>query len=197
MFTGIIQDLGTIVDVDKNGDWTLKIKPDKLSVFSLQIGSSMACSGICLTVTAKSFNSFLVQVSAETLSKTTVMKWEPGRRLNLEPAMKLGDDFGGHIVTGHVDGVAFLTSKEKVGDSLRLQFEAPSELARFLAPKGSVALDGVSLTTNEIDHAFFNVNIIPHTQSLTTLGKLSVGDSVNLEVDMLARYIERLMHPPA
>jgi riboflavin synthase len=192
MFTGIIQDIGTVVDVAKNGDWVLKVKTDKLSLFNTPIGASIACSGVCLTVTSKSFNTFHVQASAETLSKTTLLNWVPGTLVNLEPALRLGDELGGHIVTGHVDGVAFVTGKERVGESLRLQFDAPHELTRFLAPKGSVTIDGVSLTVNEIDHALFNVNIIPHTQSSTTLGKLAIGDGVNFEVDMFARYIERL-----
>jgi riboflavin synthase len=195
MFTGIIQDIGTVVDVVKNGDWEIKIKTDKLSLFNVSIGASVACSGICLTVISKSYNTFKVQASSETLSKTTIMKWEPGRLVNLEPAMRLGDEFGGHIVTGHIDGIAFVTSKERIGDSVKLQFDAPHEFSRFLAPKGSVTIDGVSLTINELDHALFNVNIIPHTQNETTLGKISVGTAVNLEVDMFARYIERLMRP--
>jgi riboflavin synthase len=197
MFTGVIQDVGTIVDIVKNGDWVLKIKTDKLSLLSLSVGASIACSGVCLTVISKTYNTFQVQVSAETLSKTTIMKWDVGRRINLEPSLRLGDEMGGHIVTGHIDGVAFVTGKAKVCDSLRLQFDAPHEMVRFLAPKGSVTIDGVSLTVNEIDHAFFNVNVIPHTQDVTTLGKLSLGDAVNFEADMLARYVERLSQPQA
>jgi riboflavin synthase len=195
MFTGIVQDIGTVVDVVKNGDWAIKIKTDKLSLFNMSVGASMACSGVCLTIVSKVFNTFEVQASAETLSKTTIMKWASGTLVNLEPALRLGDELGGHIVTGHIDGVAFVASKEKVGDSLRLQIEAPHELTRFLAPKGSVTIDGVSLTINEIDHALFTVNIISHTQNVTTLGKLSIGDAVNFEADMLARYIERLSRP--
>ena len=195
MFTGIVKDIGTVVDVVKNGDWVLKIKADKLSLFDMSIGASMACCGICLTIISKSYNTFQVQASAETLSKTTILKWVPGTLVNLEPALRLGDEFGGHMVTGHIDGVAFVVSKERIGDSLRLQFEAPDELVRFLASKGSVTLEGVSLTINEVDRALFTVNIIPHTQNVTTLGKLSIGDGVNFEADMLARYVERLMHP--
>jgi riboflavin synthase len=195
MFTGIVQDIGTVVDVVKNGDWLLKIKTDKLSLLNLSVGGSMACSGICLTIISKTYNTFQVQASAETLSKTTLMKWVPGTPVNLEPALRIGDELGGHMVTGHIDGVAFVAAKERIGDSLRLQLEAPHELARFLAPKGSVAIDGVSLTVNEIDHSFFKVNIIPHTQNVTTLGKFSIGDGVNFEADLLARYAERLLHP--
>ncbi len=195
MFTGLIRDIGTIVDVAKSGDWTLKIKTGKLQLSGTSIGASIACAGICLTVVSKTYNTFDVQVSGETLKKTTVMKWVPGTLVNLEPALRLGDELGGHMVTGHIDGVAFLAAKERVDDSLRLQFDAPRELARFLAPKGSVALDGVSLTVNEVDHTLFTANIIPHTQNETTLGKLEVGDGVNFEVDLFARYIERLSHP--
>lgn len=193
MFTGIVQDIGTILEVVKGGDWTLKIKPERLSVFNMEVGASMSCAGICLTITAKTYNAFQVQASSETLSKTTVMKWDAGTQINLEPALRLGDEFGGHIVSGHIDGVAFVAAKERIGDSLKLQFDAPPELTRFLPPKGSVTVDGVSLTINEVDHSLFTANIIPHTQLATTLGKLSIGDGVNMEVDMLARYLERLM----
>lgn len=194
MFTGIVQDVGTVVEVDKSGDWTLKIKTNKLSLLNTTVGSSMSCAGVCLTIIAKTYNTFQVQASAETLSKTTIMKWVPGTLVNLEPAMRVGDELGGHIVTGHVDGVAFVASKEKCGDSIRYQFDAPHELSRFIAPKGSIAIDGASLTINAVDHALFNVNIIPHTQNVTTLSKLAVGDAVNFEVDLLARYAERLLH---
>ncbi|MDD4615869.1 MAG: riboflavin synthase [Alphaproteobacteria bacterium] len=194
MFTGIVQDTGTVVEVTKNGDWTLKIKASKLSLLNMPVGASIACSGVCLTIIAKTYNTFTVQCSAETLSKTTIMNWQPDTVINLEPPLRLGDDLGGHMVTGHVDGVAFVAAKKKIGDSISFQFDAPHELSRFLAPKGSVAIDGVSLTVNGVDHALFKVNIIPHTQSVTTLGKLSVGDAVNLEADILARYAERLLH---
>jgi riboflavin synthase len=197
MFTGIIQDIGTVVDVVKNGDWTLKIKTDKLSLYNTPSGASIACSGICLTVVSKIYNTFEVQASVETLSKTTLMTWVPGTLVNIEPALRMGDELGGHYVTGHVDGTAFVTAKERVGESLRFQFDAPHELVRFLAPKGSVTIDGVALTINEVDRALFTVNIIPHTQNTTTLGKLSIGNAVNFEVDMLARYIERLTRPQA
>jgi riboflavin synthase len=194
MFTGIIQDIGTITDIAKNGDWLLSIKTDKLPLATTALGASIACSGICLTVISKTENSFQVQASAETLSKTTIMHWKSGTRINLEPALRMGDELGGHLVTGHIDGVAFVTSKRKEGDSLRLQFEVPHELSRFLAPKGSATLDGTSLTVNEVNGAVFGVNIIPHTQTETTLGALAIGDAVNFEVDMIARYIERQMH---
>ncbi|MDD3029306.1 MAG: riboflavin synthase [Alphaproteobacteria bacterium] len=195
MFTGLVQDIGIVTDVIKDGDWKIKIKTDKLSLFNMNIGSSIACAGVCMTIIAKTYNTFQVQASAETLSKTTVMKWASGTRINLEPALRVGEELGGHLVTGHIDGVAFITAKEKVGDSIRFHVDAPHELSRFIAPKGSVALDGVSLTVNEIDHALFTINIIPHTQTETTLGGMAIGDGVNIEVDMMARYIERLSHP--
>lgn len=195
MFTGIVQDVGTIVDIVKDGDWTIKIKTDKLSLLRTPVGASMACAGICLTLIAKTYNTFQVQASPETLSKTTVMKWKPGMRVNLEPALHVGDELGGHFVTGHVDGVAFVTAKTRDSNCVRMTFGAPAELARFLAPKGSATIDGVSLTVNEIDHAFFNVTLIPHTLEATTLGALSVDDAVNFEADMIARYAERLLHP--
>ncbi|MCL2474232.1 MAG: riboflavin synthase [Alphaproteobacteria bacterium] len=195
MFTGIVRDVGTVVDITQNADRVFKIKTEKLSLFNTNIGASMCCSGVCLTVVSKFFNTFVVQASAETLSKTTLLNWGVGTKVNLEPALRLGDELGGHIVTGHVDGVAFVSAKEKSGDSIKLQFEAGAELSRFLAPKGSVTIDGVSLTINSVSHASFEVNIIPHTRLETTLDKLSVGDGVNLEIDVLARYLERLQRP--
>ncbi len=195
MFTGIVQDVGTVVDIVKDGDWLIKIKADKLSLFRTPIGASMACAGICLTIVSKSYSTFDVQVSPETLSKTTIMNWKPGTCVNLEPALRVGDELGGHFVTGHIDGVAFVTAKARENNCVRLQIGAPTELARFLAPKGSATIDGVSLTVNEIDHALFTVTLIPHTQEVTTLGELSVDDAVNFEADMIARYTERLLHP--
>jgi riboflavin synthase len=194
MFTGIVQDIGIVTDIAKKGDWLLTIKTNHMSLAHTTIGASVSCSGICLTVIAKTNDSFQVQASAETLAKTTMMHWQSGTCINLEPALRMGDELGGHLVTGHVDGVAFVTSKNKEGDSIRLQFEAPAEYTRFLAPKGSAVVDGVSLTINEIDHARFGVNIIPHTQTATTLGKIAIGDAVNFEVDMIARYVEQLLH---
>jgi len=194
MFTGIVQDIGIVTDIKKSGDWLLTIKTNHLSLTQTAIGASIACSGICLTVIGKTDTTFQIQASAETLAKTTLMHWQKDTRVNLEPALRMGDELGGHLVTGHVDGVAFVTAKNKEGDSLRLQFEAPHDYARFLAPKGSAVIDGVSLTINEIDQARFGVNIIPHTQVATTLGKVAIGDAVNFEVDMIARYIERLLH---
>ena len=193
MFTGIIQDVGKVVALVKQGDWVLTLKTRKLSLVQTAIGASIACSGACLTVIAKTADTFDVQVSAETLDRTTVKNWSVGTRVNLEPALRMGDELGGHLVTGHVDGVARVAAKHTEGDSLRLSFEAPPEFSRFLAPKGSVVIDGVSLTVNEVEGARFGVNIIPHTQTETTLGDLAVGDIVNFEVDMIARYLDRLI----
>ena len=193
MFTGIIQDIGTVTGLVKSGDWLLTIETKKLSLATTAIGASIACSGACLTVIAKTANSFQVQASAETLNKTTMSRWQTGTRINLEPALRMGDELGGHLVTGHVDAVIALVSKQKEGDSLRLQFEAPSEFARFIAAKGSAVIEGVSLTVNEVEGSRFGVNIIPHTQVETTLGALEVGDKANFEVDMIARYLDRLL----
>jgi riboflavin synthase len=194
MFTGIIQDIGSITEIVKSGDWLLTIKTDKLSLASTTIGASIACSGICLTVIAKTTDTFQVQASTETLNKTNMLHWQKGTRINLEPALRMGDELGGHLVTGHIDGIAFVTAKHKEGDSIRLQFEVPPLFSRFLAPKGSAVVEGVSLTVNEIADNRFGVNIIPHTQTATTLGTLAIGDEVNFEVDMIARYVERLLH---
>ncbi|MGB9152550.1 MAG: riboflavin synthase [Alphaproteobacteria bacterium] len=193
MFTGIIQDIGIITGIVKSGDWLLTIKTEKLSLASTAIGASIACSGACLTVIAKSDNTFQVQASAETLDKTTMRDWKSGTRINLEPALRMGDELGGHLVSGHVDGVAAVTARWQEGDSVRLQFEVSHELSRFLASKGSAVIDGVSLTVNECEGMLFDVNIIPHTQTATTLGALNVGDKVNFEVDLIARYTERLL----
>jgi len=158
----------------------------------IKIGASIACAGPCLTVTDKDEGWFAVDASAETLSKTTLGDWTEGTQINLERALKVGDEMGGHIVTGHVDGVAKVVSITPEGDSLRFVFEAPSEFARYVAPKGSLCLDGVSLTVNEVDGSRFGMNIIPHTQTATTFGNLKPGDRVNFEIDVLARYVDRL-----
>ena len=193
MFTGIIQDIGTLTSLDQKGDWTLTIHVNKLPLAHTSIGASIACAGACLTLIAKTEDSFTVQVSGETLDKTTLKNWRVGPRMNVEPALRMGDELGGHLVTGHVDGIARVVSRRKEGDSLRLAFEVPQILARFLAPKGSAVIDGVSLTINEVEAARFGVNIIPHTQNETTLGALTEGDEVNFEVDMIARYLDRLI----
>jgi riboflavin synthase len=193
MFTGIIQDIGTVSDIVKNGDWLITIQTNKLSLAHTPIGASISCSGACMTVIAKTENRFQFQASLESISKTTIKGWKAGTPINLEPALRMGDELGGHLVSGHVDGVIRVTSRMQDGDSLRLQFSMPLEFKRFLAPKGSVVLDGTSLTVNEVEDGFFGVNLIPHTQNATTLGALHMEDEVNLEIDMLARYLDRLI----
>lgn len=192
MFTGIIQSIGMIAAIDRKGDWTISVASD-LPLDAVALGASIACSGICLTVIAKDEKKFTAQLSAETLSKTTAAGWDVGTRLNLERALRLGDELGGHIVSGHVDAVARVIDRQPDGDSLRFLFEAPAAFAKFLAPKGSVTLDGVSLTVNAVDGARFGVNIIPHTQTATTLGDRRADDTVNFEIDVIARYVERMM----
>jgi riboflavin synthase len=194
MFTGVIADIGEVVAVDKTGDWTLTITATAKTLENLIPGASIACNGICLTVSEKEGSRFKVQVSAETLSKTTALHWKTGARLNLERALSVGDELGGHFLSGHIDGIARVTGKAKDGDSLRYRFEVPTAFARFLAPKGAIALDGVSLTVNEVNDASFDVNIIPFTQSATVLGALEAGDEANFEIDMMARYAERLLN---
>lgn len=196
MFTGIITDVGRVRELVAEGDTRITIETS-YDTRDLAIGASVACSGACLTVIAKGQEGgrgwFQVQASAETLACTTLGGWRPGTAVNLERALKLGDELGGHIVSGHVDGVASLVARRPEGQSLRLVFEVPAAYERAIAAKGSVALDGVSLTVNEVDGRRFGVNIIPHTQTETTLGGLKVGDRVNLEIDILARYVGRLV----
>jgi riboflavin synthase len=196
MFTGIITALGTVRAITPIGaghDMRLVIgvAPDFLA--GVAIGASIACSGCCLTAVALGEDSFAVEVSAETLSKTTLGRWREETRINLERSLRMGDELGGHIVSGHVDGLGELVSATPENGSMRLLFRAPDAIARFVAPKGSVAVDGVSLTVNEVQGATFGVNIIPHTATATTLGALEPGDPVNLEIDMLARYVARLV----
>ncbi len=191
MFTGIITDVGRVRAVERQGDTRFTIET-AFDTQTVPIGASIAHNGVCLTVVDKGPGWFAVQASAETLSKTTLGAWGEGTRVNLERAMRLGDELGGHIVSGHVDGVATVIEVRPEGDSRRMRFEVPAELAKYIATKGSVALDGVSLTVNEVEGARFGVNIIPHTQGATTFGGLAAGDRVNLEIDMLARYVARL-----
>ena len=195
MFTGIITDIGTVRSVEARGD-TRFVIGTAYDMASVATGASIACSGCCLTVTDKGKdaegNWFAVDASAETLGTTNAGDWRAGTRLNLERALRIGDELGGHIVSGHVDGTARVVSAMTEGDSLRLVFETGDDLARFIAPKGSVTLDGVSLTVNAVDGGRFGVNIIPHTQQETTLGALTAGAAVNLEIDVLARYVARL-----
>jgi len=194
MFTGIVQDIGEIAAIDKHGDWTVTVKAKRLPLTKLAVGASICCGGVCLTVIERSFDRFKVQLSRETLSKTTAMNWSVGSQLNLEPSLRMGDELGGHLLSGHVDGVAYVIEKHQDADSVRYRFEAPPEFVRHLAPKGTVGLDGVSLTVNEVIGREFGVNIIPHTQKVTTFGALEVGKPVNFEVDLIMRYVERLVN---
>lgn len=197
MFTGIVTDIGTIERVDARGD-TRVVVGTAYDTSDVDLGASIACSGVCLTVVDKGAGWFAVDVSHETIARTAGDQWTAGRRLNLERAMKLGDELGGHIVTGHVDGVAEVVSIDEDGDSRRIGFRVGAALAPFLATKGSVTIDGVSLTVNEVrdaaDGTQFGVNLIPHTQAVTTLGTLRLGQAVNIEIDVLARYLQRMEH---
>ncbi len=192
MFTGLIQDIGRVRSIDKDGDWRIVIETG-LDLNATEIGASIACSGCCLTVVEKDDHSFAVDVSAESLFKTGIGKWQDGTPVNLEPSLKLGDELGGHIVSGHVDGLAELVSIQEDGDSFRLKIRVPEELSGFIAPKGSVALDGISLTVNEVEGNVFGVNIIPHTWVHTSLSSKKEGDYLNIEIDMLARYVARML----
>lgn len=192
MFTGLIQDIGQVTRVEARGDTRFTIAT-QLDLSREAIGASIACAGCCLTVIEKTADSFTVEVSAETLSKTHLGLWQQGTKLNLEPSLRLGDEIGGHIVSGHVDGLAELMSVQASGGSHVLLFRVPEPLKKYLAQKGSVTLDGVSLTVNTVEDARFSVNIIPHTWAHTTLGLLNAGDRVHIEIDMLARYVARMM----
>jgi riboflavin synthase len=194
MFTGIVTDVGEVLKIDRAGDLHARIATS-YDPATIDIGASIACDGVCLTVVALGADPrpwFDVTISGETVSKTNVGGWTPGARVNLERALRLGDELGGHIVSGHVDGVAEVLSVRDEGESTRIRFRAPRELARFIAPKGSVALDGTSLTVNEVEGNEFGVNLIPHTKEVTTWGRIRAGDTVNLEIDTLARYVARL-----
>ena len=196
MFTGIITDIGTIDHVEQRGDLHARIRCG-YDMTSVAIGASIACSGACLTVTSKGDDWFTVDISAETVSKTSAGQWAQGTRLNLERALKIGDELGGHIVTGHVDGMGTVAAREAEGDSIRFTISAPQALAPYIAAKGSITVEGVSLTVNShADQAdgsvHFGLNIIPHTWQMTTLGDLQPGDRVNLEIDVLARYLMRM-----
>jgi riboflavin synthase len=196
MFTGIITDIGEVIAIEKRGDTRLAIAtsydPDTIA-----LGASIACSGCCLTAVeigrlqdGRGF--FAVDASAETLARTTLGSWRIGTRINLERPLKMGDELGGHVVSGHVDDVGEIVSIVPEGDSFRFRFRVSPEISRFIAPKGSVSIDGTSLTVNEVEGNDFGVNIIPHTQAVTTWGQAKPGDRVNVEIDMLARYVARL-----
>jgi riboflavin synthase len=191
MFTGIVTDMGEVIALEKRGDLLARIATH-YDTSGIDIGASIACDGACLTVVALSDGWFEVDISAETLDKTNLGTWANGTRINLERALRVGDELGGHIVSGHVDGLADVVSVKDEGDSTRVQLRAPDGLARFIAPKGSVALNGTSLTVNEVEGAVFGINFIPHTKDVTTWGTVAIGDQVNLEVDTMARYVARL-----
>ena len=191
MFTGIVTDIGRVRSVQRtNRDWRYEVET-RWDVSTLDMGASVSHAGCCLTITEKGEGWFAVEVSAETLSKTKLGDWDTGSAINLERAAKVGDEMGGHIVSGHVDGLGIVESITPENGSHRIQFSVPEPIHRFIAPKGSITVDGVSLTVNEVEGTVFGVNIIPHTWDNTTLGSLKVGDKVNLEIDMLARYLAR------
>ena len=200
MFTGIITDIGEIIALEQNGDLSARIRTN-YSTNTIDIGASIACDGVCLTAIAMGDDWFDVEISAETVSKSNFGLeginrpgpiWRVGKKVNLERSLKVGDELGGHIVSGHVDGVAKIHSIMEEGDSTRVVLEASTDLMKFIASKGSVTLNGTSLTVNEVDKTCFGINFIPHTKSVTTWGDIEVGDAINLEVDTLARYVARL-----
>ena len=193
MFTGIITDVGEIIELEKRGDLRARIKTN-YDAKGIAFGASIACDGICLTAVDFGDNWFDVEISAETVSKTIIGSglWAINYKVNLERSLKVGDELGGHIVSGHIDGIATVSSILDEGDSTRFTFEAPMELARFIAPKGSVALNGTSLTVNEVKENAFGINLVPHTKKVTSWNKTQVGDPINLEIDTLARYVARL-----
>ncbi len=193
MFTGLVQDIGVIRDIDNaRGDLRIEIETN-MNLSVVPMGASICCSGCCLTVVDKTENSFFVDVSKESLNKTIIGAWRVMTRINLEPSLKLGDEMGGHIVSGHVDAVTKIGTIQKEGDSHRLKIAIPKGMEGFLAQKGSVTIDGISLTVNEVDDTSFGVNIIPHTWEHTTLSDRVAGDDVNIEIDMLARYVARML----
>jgi riboflavin synthase len=199
MFTGIITGLGSvraITPIGSGQDMRLVIATPWQDTASIALGASIACSGCCLTAVELGSDWFAADASAETLACTTLGTWTVGTRVNLERSLRLGDEMGGHIVSGHVDGVATALSATPENASTRWRFRVPAELARFIAAKGSVAVDGVSLTVNAVDGDIFGVNVIPHTAAVTRFGSLAPGDAVNLEIDMLARYVARLAETP-
>lgn len=194
MFTGIVQDMGRIVALEpRAGDVRLRVAVERLPLDAVRSGDSIAVSGVCLTVVEHDAGGFAADVSNETLSLTTLGDLAPGARVNLEPALRAGDPLGGHLVSGHVDGIGRVVSLAQDARSWRIRFEAPPELARYIARKGSIAIDGVSLTVNEVEGREFGINIIPHTFEVTTIGGYAPGRRVNLEIDTIARYVERLM----
>jgi len=194
MFTGIVQAVGTVARIDvRGGDARVEIAAGELALADVAIGDSIAVNGVCLTAVARGNDSFAADVSTETLARTSLGRLRAGSRVNLEKALALGDRFGGHLVSGHVDGLATLRAREGAGRSTQFRLAAPTAPAKYIAAKGSVCLDGVSLTVNTVAGAEFDVNVVPHTLAVTTLGEWQVGSEVNLEVDLIARYLERLV----
>ncbi|MEQ8389496.1 MAG: riboflavin synthase [Thalassospira sp.] len=192
MFTGIITDIATVRSVKKTGDTRFEFTTS-FDTSKIVLGASIACNGACMTVIETGDDWFAIEASAESLDRTTLGDLAAGSKVNLEQATRVGDELGGHIVSGHVDGVATLTKRVPEGDSLRLSFEVPRDFAKYIASKGSVTLEGVSLTVNEVDENTFGINLIPHTQTHTTLGSKQPGDRINFEIDMLARYVARML----
>ncbi|MCB1783369.1 MAG: riboflavin synthase [Alphaproteobacteria bacterium] len=193
MFTGLVQDMGIVRVADKTGGGMRLGIETKLPSEHLLDGASVCCAGVCLTIVDRVEQTFFVEASAETLGKTTLGSWTEETKINLEPSLRVGDPLGGHFVSGHIDGIAKLKEIKPDGDSHRLIIEVPQTLKRFIAPKGSVTLDGVSLTVNEVEGCNFGVNIIPHTWSNTTLGLLGLEEKINIEIDILARYVENML----
>ena len=198
MFTGIVSDIGEVLHIEQRAEGLRRLAIGcRYAPASIDIGASISCSGACLTVVDVEPRAagalFHVQAAAETLAVTTAGQWKLGTRLNLERALRMGDELGGHLVAGHVDGIAGIVAYDNLVDMARLRLRAPAALSRFIAPKGSVTLDGISLTVNEVENDEFSVLIIPHTLAVTTLGESRVGTQLNLEVDMMARYAARLM----
>lgn len=196
MFTGIVQGVGTVRTLEpRGGDVTIVLDTGSVALDGIELGGSIAVSGVCLTATCFDRSSFAADVSRETLSLTTLGRCQVGTRVNLEKALLAGQALGGHYVTGHVDGVGEVVSRHDDARSVRMEFRVPPELARYVARKGSICIDGVSLTVNGATGDRFDVNLVPHTLEVTTLGRLQAGSRVNLEVDIIARYVERMMHP--
>ena len=195
MFTGIITDVGTIAEAEQRGDLRLTVRCS-YDMAGVDLGASIACSGVCLTVVDKGEDWFAVDVSAESVARTAQGQWNTGSKLNLERSLKLGDEMGGHIVTGHIDGIGEIVSADPVGDSIEIVIRAPDELAQYIAPKGSITLNGVSLTVNEVrdeeSGCLFTINLIPHTAEVTTFASVAAGQPVNIEIDILARYLARM-----
>jgi riboflavin synthase len=192
MFTGIITDIGKVMSIDKQGDWKIRIGTHH-DLRPVPIGASIACSGVCLTAIEKDDASFLVQVSQETLNKTAIGQWQVGTPVNLELSLKMGDELGGHLVFGHVDGLADVLSITPTGDSKHILVRLPNDLKQYAAAKGSIALDGISLTVNKVEDDIIHLMIIPHTLSATSWGSLQPGQKIHVEIDMLARYVARIL----